>query len=260
MMKFVTLALIPLLAVTAFGSPLPQQTAQQSFSSAAQATEMLFQAVQSGDEDRIAGILGGPTDLLSTDDQVQDDVDRGLFLKKYREMHRLARETDGSVTLYIGAENWPFPIPIVQKDGSWIFDAAKGRDEILFRTIGENELSAIATCLEFVTAERQYGANPNTLNVDASSSTSLVAKAAAGSRGDPILLYGYYFRLLPGRKPGNGFTLIAYPAQYRSSGVMTFVVNQRGIVYEKDLGPNTSAIASSMIAFQKDATWSATEQ
>src|SRR5438128_367322 len=139
-MKFLTLAIIPLLAMTAFASPLPEETLQQTFASATEATEMLFQAVQSGDKDRITKILGGPTELLSTDDQVQDDLDRGLFLHKYREMHRLARESDGSMMLYIGAENWPFPIPLVQKDGSWRFDAAKGRDEILFRRVGENEL------------------------------------------------------------------------------------------------------------------------
>jgi len=261
-MKFLTLAIIPLLAMTAFASPrLPEETPQQTFASAAEATEMLFQAVKSGDKERIGKILGGPTDLLSTDDEVQDDLDRGLFIQKYQEMHRIDLEADGSVMLYLGAENWPFPIPLVAQDGSWRFDAAKGRDEILFRQIGENELTAIATCLEFVAAERQHQGTPDTLNLEGSSPTSLVAKAASGSGGgDPLFLHGYYFRLLPGRKPVNGFTLIAYPAQYRSSGVMTFVVNQNGVVYEKDLGPNTSAVATSMIAFHKDSTWRAAEE
>jgi len=287
-MKFLTLAIIPLLAMTAFASPrLPEETPQQTFASAAEATEMLFQAVKSGDKERIGKILGGPTDLLSTDDEVQDDLDRGLFIQKYQEMHRIDLERHvlyvrfpvmmlpavvmtviftgnapaGSPRRSIGAENWPFPIPLVAQDGSWRFDAAKGRDEILFRQIGENELTAIATCLEFVAAERQHQGTPDTLNLEGSSPTSLVAKAASGSGGgDPLFLHGYYFRLLPGRKPVNGFTLIAYPAQYRSSGVMTFVVNQNGVVYEKDLGPNTSAVATSMIAFHKDSTWRAAEE
>ena len=113
-MKFLTLAIIPLLAMTAFASPSqPQEIPQQAFASAAEAFEMLFQAVQSGDKNRITSILGGPTELLSTDDDVQDDIDRGLFLQKYREMHRFAPESDGSLVLYIGAENWPFPIPLV---------------------------------------------------------------------------------------------------------------------------------------------------
>ena len=107
-MKFLTLAIIPLLAMTAFASPrLPEETPQQTFASAAEATEMLFQAVKSGDKERIGKILGGPTDLLSTDDEVQDELDRGLFIQKYQEMHRIDLEADGSVMLYLGAENWP---------------------------------------------------------------------------------------------------------------------------------------------------------
>ena len=98
--------------------------------------------------------------MLSSKDEVQDALDRELFVQKYQEMHRLGRDADGSMTLYIGAENWPFPIPLVQKDGSWRFDPDKGQDEILFRRIGENELGAIATCQEFVDAELPH-CSPN---------------------------------------------------------------------------------------------------
>src|SRR2546425_22055 len=250
MMKILlaTLTIVAMLATNGFAAE------QATFTSAAEAIHNLFQGVQSRNEDRIVSILGGPTDLLSSKDEVQDALDRELFVQKYQQMHRLARDEDGSMTLYIGAENWPFPIPLVQKDGSWRFDPDKGQDEILFRRIGENELGAIATCQEFVDAEKRYHTDLNTWNVDDSSPSSLVAKAAAGAAGGPVLLHGYYFRVV-GRKPGKGFVLIAYPAEYRSSGVMTFVVRQNGVVYEKDLGTNTSGIASSMDTFHKDAAW-----
>jgi hypothetical protein len=239
---------------------LAQQTIKPTFPSAAVASESLFQAVQSNNEQAIANILGGPTDLTSSGDPGQDKADRELFVQKYQQMHRLSRDADGSVTLYIGAENWPFPIPIVDKNGAWRFDPEAGQKEVLFRRIGENELIAVASCHDFVAAEKRYSAGSSTADVPDSSPASLVAKAASGSdSGVPVLFHGYYFRLLP-RGPGEGkipgaFTVIAYPAEYRSSGVMTFIVRNDGVVYEKDLGPNTSALASTMGAFHKDATW-----
>jgi hypothetical protein len=239
---------------------LAQQSVQPTFSSATEASQSLFQAVQRNDEAAITNILGGPTELTSSRDEGQDKAERELFVQKYQEMHRLGREADGSVTLYIGAENWPFPIPLVQKNGTWRFDSDAGQKEVLFRRIGENELTAIATCHEFVAAEKHYHAESNTADPADSSPASLVAKAAHGSdSGDPVLFHGYYFRLLrmgstQAKTPG-GFALIAYPAEYRSSGVMTFIVTKGDVVYEKDLGANTPALASAMGAFHKDATW-----
>jgi hypothetical protein len=221
--------------------------------------------VQSNNEGTIANILGGPSELTSSRDPGQDKDDRELFVRKYQEMHRLGREADGSVTLYIGAENWPFPIPLVEKNGSWRFDSDAGQKEVLSRRIGENELIAIAHCYEFATAENQHHAKSNPADAVDSFPASLVAKAASGSdSGDPMLFHGYYFRLLPtgpakGKRPGE-FTLIAWPAEYRSSGVMTFIVTKNGIVYEKDLGANTSALASAMTAFHKDASWRPTDE
>jgi DUF2950 family protein len=190
--------------------------------------------VQSGNEQAIASILGGAAELISSSDPGQDKVDRELFVQKYREMHRLHREADGSVTLYIGAENWPFPVPLVNQNGAWRFDPVAGTMEVLFRRIGENELTAIAKCHEFTTA-------------------------AGGSADGERVLDGYHFRLLP-VKPVNlqttpAIALIAYPAEYRSSGVMTFIVTQDGVVYEKDLGANTTELARTMAAFHKDPTW-----
>jgi hypothetical protein len=264
--RFATVALVlPLWMTSGSSSGLAQQPAQPAFPSVAEASQSLFQAVQSNNEPAIARILGGPTELTSSSDPGQDKVDRELFVEKYQEMHRLHREADGSVTLYLGAENWPFPIPLVEKNGGWRFDTDTGQKEVLFRRIGENELTAMATCYEFVTAEKHYQAESNTADPLDSSPASLVAKAANGSdRGGPLLLHGYYFRLLPtgpakGRTTG-GFALIAYPAEYRSSGVMTFIVMKNGVVYEKDLGVNTSALASAMTAFHKDATWRAADK
>ena len=244
---------------------LAQQSTQPTFQSTAEASQSLFQAVQSNNEEAIAKILGGPTELTSSRDAGQDKLDREMFVQKYQEMHRLGREADGSVTLYIGAENWPFPIPLVTKNGTWRFDSDGGQKEVLFRRIGENELMAIAACHEFVAAERRYGTDPKTADPADISVASLIAKAATGSTSaDPVLLHGYYFRTLSmrgsdGQKTGR-FSLIAYPAEYRSSGVMTFIVMANDVIYEKDLGANTSALASAMKGFHKDASWHAAEE
>jgi hypothetical protein len=254
----VQVAMIGLCITSGTFLALAEQSAQPTFPSATEATQSLFQAVQSNDEQGIVNILGGPTELTSSRDPGQDKVDRELFVQKYQEMHRLSREADGSVTLYIGAENWPFPISLVSQNGAWRFDSDGGQKEVLFRRIGENELIAIANCREFAAAEKHYRADP--ANPTNSSPTSLVARAASGSAsGAPVLLDGYYFRLLrvrpaKGQTPG-AVALIAYPAEYRSSGVMTFVVTENGVIYEKDLGANTSTLASTMSAFHKDATW-----
>jgi hypothetical protein len=261
----------------AYTSLAQESPGQPTFPSAAQASQSLFQAVQHNNGQAIANILGGQAELASSRNEVEDKADRELFVQKYQEMHRLGREPDGSMTLYIGAENWPFPIPLVQKNGAWYFDPDAGSKEVMFRRIGDNELTAIATCHEFVAAEKSYRAkpdtskpdsNPETSNLESSSPVSLVAKAAGKSAGvdDPVLFHGYYFHLLATRptdgtrrgtegKLTGGFAFIAYPAEYRSSGVMTFVVTEKGVVYEKDLGPNTSALAGALTAFHKDATW-----
>jgi hypothetical protein len=235
------------------GVGLGQQPAQPTFQSTTEATQALFQAVQSNNEEAIAKILGGSTDLTSSRDEAQDKADRDLFVQKYQEMHRVGREPDGSETLYIGAENWPFPIPLVAKDGAWRFDPDAGAQEVIFRRIGDNELTAIATCHEFIAAERRYRTDPKTADPADTSVASLIAKSASGSLGgDTVKSHGYQFRAF---SRTSGFVLIAYPAEYRSSGVMTFIVTANDIVYEKDLGANTSALASAMAAFHKDATW-----
>jgi hypothetical protein len=218
------------------GAGLAQQSDQPVFPSAADAGQSLFQAVRDNNEAAVTQILGGSTDLTSSHDGYQDKADREVFVQKYREMHRVHREHGGLVTLYIGAENWPFPIPIVEKNGAWRFDADAGRQEVRFRRIGENEFTVISVCREFASGKRDRADSANS-----------------------VASHGYYFRVLaPNQnKPGGGFVLVAYPAEYRSSGVMTFVVTEKGEVLEKDLGANTSALASAMASFHKDARWRA---
>ena len=121
-----------------------QQSAPATFSSAAEATQALFRAVQDNNEAAIASLVGGSTEIASSGDAAQDKLDREMFVHKYQEMHRLGRDADGSETLYIGSENWPFPIPLVEKDGAWHFDVDTGQREVMFRRIGENELESDA--------------------------------------------------------------------------------------------------------------------
>jgi hypothetical protein len=256
---------IPAVWATAGAYPaLAQQPAQPTFSSVAEASRSLFQAVQDNKVQVIASILGGPTDLTSCGDEAQDKLDRELFVQKYQEMHRLGREADRSVILYIGAENWPFPIPLIEKNGAWHFDPDAGLKEVLFRRIGENELTAITICHEFVAAEKQQSPRSSPANPTDSFGASLVARAASESTGsDPVLFHGYYFHVLAARATNGSRSrtaLIAYPADYRSSGVMTFIVTNNDVVYEKDLGTNTSGLASAMTTFNKDATWDAADE
>jgi Protein of unknown function (DUF2950) len=239
---------------------LAQQSAAATFPSAATATQTLFEALRSNDVEAIAHILGGPTELASSGDADRDKIDRELFVQKYQEMHRLGRDADGSQTLYIGAENWPFPVPLVEKDGAWHFDPDAGRKEVMFRRIGENELTAMVTCHELVSAEKQFRANPKTAGQLNSPLVTLVSAAASGSAsGEPVLIHGYYFRVVAKRRT-NGkiageFGFIAYPAEYRSSGVMTFIITENDVVREKDLGTNTSALASTLGWPHEETGW-----
>jgi hypothetical protein len=243
---------LPIVIFAAYG--FAQQTAQtEGFPSAGKAAHELYQAVKHGDTGEIAKILGGASELASTADPDQDKTERDQFVEKYKEMHRLARETDGSVTLYIGAENWPFPIPLLANSGSWHFDTETGRKEVLYRRIGDNEERAIATCHAFVAARKSASA-PETLP------QSLVALTKDASTAAPVRFHGYYFRVISQPKGTGRFTLIAYPAEYRSSGVMTFIVTSRDMVYQKDLGMDTAAAASAMLAFHKDASWAAADK
>jgi hypothetical protein len=270
MINMFRLATVPLAVLTIWamnGVGLAQPSTQPTFPSVAEAAQRLFQAVQGNQEQDIVNILGGPSELASSRDVAQDKVDRQVFAEKYQEMHRWGHDADGSMTLYIGAENWPFPIPLVQKNNAWRFEPAAGSKEVLFRRIGENEFMAIAICHQFVADEKQYRANPNGANPEGSLPTSLVALAAGKSdASEPVRFHGYDFRVLKthattgGGKSTGGFVFVAYPAEYRSSGVMTFFVTGNGVVYEKDLGTGRASLVNAMATFHKDSSWRPADQ
>jgi hypothetical protein len=276
------------------------QQRQKTFSSAEEATRALFIAVQARSDLEVMNILGAGNELVSTGDSVQDKLESEQFVQKYQEMHRLVREPDKTTVLYVGAENWPFPIPLVSRKGVWRFDAQAGSNEVLCRRIGDNEAMAIGAFRLLVLAQQEHRATPqnegaapeyasrfigvkgayNGLNwkEDGAIPQSLVrAGISDEGTGDnsAVPFYGYYFRILKGQgknAPGGtksyisdgkltgGFAFVAYPAEYRSSGVKTFVAGPDGIVYEKDLGTQTARIARSMTQYDPDPSWHVAEQ
>lgn len=231
---------------------------QTTFPSAEAGSRALFQAVEHHDEQALIKILGAGEDLVSSDDPVQDKRDRQQFVQKYQEMHRLDSQPDGDTILYVGAENWPFPIPLVSRNGVWRFDPDAGRQEALLRQIGENEVTAIEVCRDLVLAENQSVAKDK---ADSAIATLLAEMEHSKSA---VLFQAYNFRLLtdPGKAAQGapkgrtgGLALVAFPAAYRQSGVMTFVVGQDGVVYQKDLGPDTATLAATMAEYHVDPTW-----
>ena len=236
-----------LLAVLIAGTLRPSFAAnakEPGFASAEQAVAALYKAVEADDQTTIAQLIG---QLSSSDDVVQDKADRQLFLRKYSEMHRLVKEPDGTTVLYIGAENWPFPVPLISKNGKWRFDIETGAQEITYRRIGENEMTAIDTCRAIARAigHRDSDTNDNAVNAYAQ-------KVVGAANGSPETFHGYYFRVL---QMLDGAAVVAYPSEYGSTGVMTFAVALEGPVYEKDLGPNTVTLARSLKAWTPNANW-----
>jgi hypothetical protein len=301
--KIVRFAAFVLLALSLASSSVPmfaQQPGQQTFRSVEDAGRALFTAMRSPDDRALMGILGpAGNDIVSSGDPIEDLDARTGFTVKYQEMHRFVTEPNGTVTLVVGAENWPLPIPLVNKIGAWYFDTQAAKDEILFRRIGKNELAAIQACGDLVDAQRQYydrapgdyakeyaqklvsdaGKHNGLYWVETgdqfdSPINPLIAYARQNRGADQVGAHvpfnGYFFRILTSQgphAPGGakeyvvngkmtlGFAFVAYPAEYRSSGVMTFIVGKSGTIYEKDLGPNTSKLAEAMTAFDPDSTW-----
>jgi hypothetical protein len=301
--SFVRFAVPVLFALTLADSParvFAQEPGQRTFASAEDASRALFDTMQAHDEQGPLSILGpAGKEVLSSGDPEEDLNARVGFVVKYQEMHRFVKEANGAATLIVGAENWPFPIPLVNNHGSWYFDTPAGKDEILFRRIGRNELAAMDACRDLVEAQKQYFAHPpadlpkqfaQKLVSDEGQHNGLYWHGASDefdSPINPLIAYarqnlptdqvgehvpfnGYMFRILtsqgphaPGgaknyiveRKMSAGFAFVAYPVEYRSSGVMTLIVDQSGTVYEKDLGPNTTKLAQAMTAYDPDSTW-----
>lgn len=279
-----------------------QQKGQKTFSSPEEASTAVVAALRNNDEKAILEILGPDArQIVSSGDPTEDAESHATFVRKYQEMHRFLEEPDGSVTLYIGSENWPTPIPLAMKGNLWFFDTEAGKREILFRRIGRNEFSAIRICQELAAAQKEYYATQqneyaqqiysdegqhNGLYWKVSDGEPqspigpLVASAVAegyvkGKDAPPTPYRGYFFHILTRQGkavPGGaktyvvngemteGFAFVAYPAEYRSSGVMTFVVNQDGVVYQKDLGKKTETLGKSMREYNPDSSWSKAEE
>jgi hypothetical protein len=236
-----------------------QEPAQQTFPSAEAATHALFRAAQSANERALVHILGGGEELVSAGDEAEDKIEREQFARKYQQMHRLVRESDGTTLLYIGAENWPFPVPLVSRATVWYFDANIGAQEIRFRRLGKNEYGAIDTCHALVQASKQPRSNTTEVDPVTQYARTLI-NAQTPSKGEETQrpLDGYYFRILTAQRKG-GLIVVAYPAEYRSSGVMTFIVTQNDVVYEADLGPNTADVVKAMTSWKRTSNWQVAE-
>jgi hypothetical protein len=301
--SFVRFAVSVLFTFTLGCSSAPlfaQEAGQQTFSSAEDAGRALFDAMQAQDEQAPLSVLGAAgKDIVSSGDPDEDSNARVGFVVKYQEMHRFVTEANGNVSLIVGAENWPFPIPLVNNHGTWFFDTAAGKDEIVFRRIGRNELAAMDACRELVDAQKEYFARPPA-NLPKQFAQKLVSDEGQhnglywhgaddefNSPINPLIAYarqnlptdqvgehvpfnGYMFRILTSQGPNApggaknyivdgkmsaGFAFVAYPVEYRSSGVMTLIVDQSGTIYEKDLGPGTTKLAQAMTVYDPDSTW-----
>ncbi len=280
---------------------MAQQSGQKTFSSPEAASNALVTAVHSNDESAMLDILGPDgKQIVSSGDETEDAHSRANFVQRYQEMHRLVKEPDGTTTLYIGAKNWPTPIPLVNQGDSWYFDTEAGKKEILYRRIGRNEISTIRVCQELVAAEKEYYSTQHDeyaqkIFSDEGQHNGLYWKAADGEPqspigplvasavaegyakrqdGAPTPYRGYYYRILTRQGKHNsggaksyivngkmteGFAFVAYPAEYGSSGVMTFIVDEDGMVYQKDLGKKTDALARAMKEYNPDSSWQRAE-
>ena len=296
-----------LLMILAFaGMPAEAAVKQKGFASPEDAVKALMAASKANDDTEIIAILGsGAKDLLYSGDPVSDKERRKRLLEGYDKKNSLVKEVEKMV-LVIGENDWPFPVPLVKQGEKWIFDTKAGREEILNRRIGHNELHTIQTMLAIVDAQREYAAKDedgdglleyaekfhsdpgkkNGLNWETKAGEEpsplgeLVVQARAGGyqkmgkTHKPMPFQGYYYRMLSKQgknAPGGaydyvvrgnqigGFAVVAYPAQYRNSGVMTFLVNHDGTVYQKDLGRKTAEKAMAIKQFDPDQTWQKSE-
>jgi hypothetical protein len=309
-LHFLSSALTALFAVAACVLlPLPARAADQPaaaterrFATPEEATKALLEAAKAKDKDALHAIFGPGIHDVLTGDAVQDAANFESFTKAMGQLCNPVHEGDDKIVLNIGAENWPFPIPLVRKDGQWFFDTDAGKEEIINRHIGEGEINAISVCRAYIQAQRQYAGEDrdgsgvlkyaekfkstpgkkdglyweSAPGEEPSPFGPLVAEAHAegygqkpkGAAHQPF--HGYFFRILTAQGPdaaggrysyiinGNmiaGFALVAWPAHWGQSGIMTFIVNQQGKVYQRNLGEKTAAIASAMTRFNPDSRW-----
>ena len=277
----------PLFAVAAICialaiAPGAAQT-QRSFATPDEAVRALTAAAAASSVEEMLAIFGpGGQQLIDSSDAATARKNREVFIVAIGEGWRLVDEGTTRKTLVIGNEDWPFPVPLVKSGTRWRFDAAAGKEEVLARRIGRNELAVIGMCQAYVKAQRRYAeqghdGKPAGLFATAFRSDpgkqnglywtsgrgepksplgDLVAQAAEEGRtlgtNRPSPFHGYYFKMLTSK---DGFGLVAWPAQYDVTGIMTFVVNQEGVAREKDLGAKTDAAVAGMTSYTPDASW-----
>jgi hypothetical protein len=271
----------------------------ETFASPERAVDALVTAARKNDSTEMLKLFGAAgRDLVSSGDPVADADVHAHFVERYEAGHKLSRDSKNKITLIIGTEDWPFPIPLVQHGGVWAFDTAAGAQEIVDRRVGRNELSAMEVCRDYVRAQRDYATAmtpPEYAQKIVSSQglhDGLYWPAAAGEKQSPIgpqmakaraegygaqagseapqPYHGYFYRILTRQGPAapsgahdyivnghmtGGFALIAIPAKYGDSGIMTFIVNQNGIVYQKNLGRDTATLAAAITEFNPDMSW-----
>jgi hypothetical protein len=284
----------------------PSQAAQKAFATPKQASEALIQAAETFNLPELKEILGPDgEDLVASKDPVRDKNIAAAFATKAHEKNQVIVDPKNSrrAILSVGNDEWPVPIPLVLKSGKWSFDTKAGRQEILFRRIGANELDAIQICRGYVEAQSAYAMEKHDnaeVNQYAQRIVSTpgkhdglawqnsdgtwggpvgegIAKALEQgytNTGRPQPYHGYYFKILRGQGPSaplgkmdfmvagamiGGFALVAAPAEYRVTGVKTFIVSYQGIVYEKDLGPDTVEIFKKMELYDPGKTWKRTD-
>jgi hypothetical protein len=303
--RFVAAAII-LAIVVLSGIEVGAAAQQRGFATPEEAVQAFVAAMKSNDERELLSIFGpAEKDLISSGDPFRDQQRRDKFVGEYERKNSVKQE-GARVVLIIGEKDWPFPVPLVKKGDRWVFDTQAGKEEILNRRIGENELSTVQTLLAIVDAQREYamtdrdgdgireyaekfGSDPGKRNglyweaspgEESSPLGELVANARSegyrrsGPKQGPIPYHGYVFRMLArqGKDAAGGafdylvkknmvggFAVVAYPAIYGNSGVMTFMVNHEGVVYEKNLGKNTAKAAAAMASFNPDPTWKKVE-
>jgi hypothetical protein len=276
---------------------------QQTFATPTEAVQALLKAAEDGNQEEMLAVFGEDgKDLVYSGDAVQDKKGMEGFVKAYKTKHALIKQDADTQILQVGASDWPMPIPIVNDGGKWRFDTAAGKEELVYRRVGHNELGAIATCRGYISGQKDYAAtghdglpaglyarklmsDPGKQNglywetaegEDPSPAGPLLADAGGegyegkglGSKAQPY--HGYLYRVLTAQgaaarggaksylvddKLSGGVGLVAYPAQYRVSGVMTFIINQNGVVFQKDLGEKTDEIAGAMTEYNPDKTW-----
>ncbi|HWY54104.1 MAG TPA: DUF2950 family protein [Terriglobales bacterium] len=241
---------------------LGQGRQQSTYASPEEASQALCEAAQNDNEQAILQILGGHKELVFSGDPQDDKAARRQFAAKFKEIHRFVRQLDGTWVLYIGAENWPFPVPLVREKEKWFFDADAGTQEILFRRIGDNESAAIQVCHALTRVIMENHLESTSDDVVTQYALNLVhAKRVDGSHGLADHFHGYYFlRVSDDPDMANGAVLlVAYPVKYRFSGVMTFVVTSDDVVFQKDLGPNTPRLARALDKNTPDLSWEVAE-